>query len=264
MNKTKSSKKSSSSRRPTKKVSTRLRTAIKEVVAKAVETKTINCPDATTPTTNTVALVYPSGSGLQYLVNDVFKVAQGVNDATPIGALNRVGDRVKGVGFLMDYYFHSYNSFAQSGVAVIIPWVKLRITVWKQAFGTPALVQSTLYDNNFVAGNTSTLQPPDWNEGYVKDILYDKVHIIRATSQNVISAVYSPYPLNTCFHFKKYFKYDQFIKYNDNNIGSPNSTDKPIFISIAAEIDDSNPTFNTPGSRLLSTTGYTRAWFKDA
>ena len=263
MNKNKSTKRSS--RRSTKKVSPskNLKLAVKQVLKKEVETKTINVPDATSGTTNTVSLIYPSGSGLQYLCQDVFKVRQGVNDTTVLNAFNRIGDRVRGVGFLMDYYFHIYNSYPIGGVATVIPWVKLRITLWKQAFGSPLLTAPLLYDTNFLNVNTSTLQPIDWDEGYVKDIIYDKVHVIRAESQNVVSAVYAPFPYSNVFHFKKYFKYDKIIKYMDNNTTSPTSTDMPIYITISAEVDDSN-SFVPSGSRILSTTGYTRAWFKDA
>ena len=237
--------------------------AVKQVVARAVETKTINVPDATTGTTNTNSLIYPSGSGIQYLCQDVFKVRQGTADSTALNALNRIGDKIKGVGFLMDYYIHTYNQYAIGGSAYTIPWVKIRVTVWKQAFGTPLLNQPLLYDGNFNNVNTSTLQPINWDEGYVKDTIYDKVFIVKANYQAIDPATLSPFPLNNVFHFKKYFKYDQMIKFADNNTVAPNATDKPIYITLAAEVDDST-VFVPSGVRLLSTTGYTRAWFKDA
>lgn len=237
--------------------------AVKQVVARAVETKTINCPDATALTTNTVGLIYPSGSGLQYLVQDVFKVNQGVSDSTVLGALNRVGDKIKGVGFLMDYYIHTYNNYALGGAQYQIPYVKIRICVWKQAFGSPLLNAPLLYDTNFLNVSTSTLQPMNWDEGYVKDVLHDKVYIVRSNYQAIEPGTVSPYPVTNVFHFKKYFKYDQFIKFNDNNTVAPNATDKPIFITISAEVDEANA-FVPSGIRLLNTTGYTRAWFKDA
>lgn len=237
--------------------------AVKQVVARTVETKTINVPDATTGTTNTNGLVYPSFSGLQYLCQDVFKVRQGTADSTALGSLNRIGDKIKGVGFLMDYYFHTYTSYVIGASAMQIPWVKLRITVWKQAFGSPLLTAPLLYDGNFNNVNTSTLQPINWDEGYVKDTIYDKVFIIKSNYASALGTLYSPFPLSTVFHFKKYFKYDQFIKFTDNNTVAPNSTDKPIYITMSAEVDDAN-TFVPSGVRLLNTTGYTRAWFKDA
>lgn len=240
-----------------------LRKAVNTIISKAVETKTINCPQISGGTTNTNALIYPSGSGLQYLCQDVFRVPQGVNDSTTLGSLNRIGDKIKGVGFLCDYYIHSYATYAVGGAQYQIPYVKVRMTIWKQAFGTPLLTAPLLYDTNFNQVNTSTLQPINWDEGYVKDVLFDKVFIIKANYQQVDPSTLGVYPLPQVFHFKKYFKYDQFIKFADNNTTSPNSTDKPIYISMSAEVDEAN-VFVPSGVRLLNTTGYTRAWFKDA
>jgi len=245
------------------KPSKNLRKAVNTIISKAVETKTINCPSVSGGTTNTNGLIYPSGSGLQYLCQDVFRVQQGVNDSTALGALNRIGDKIKGVGFLCDYYIHGYNTYAIGGNQLQIPYIKVRMTIWKQAFGTPLLNLPLLYDTNFNNVNTSTLQPINWDEGYVKDVLFDKVFIIKSNYPQVDSATLTPYPTPNVFHFKKYFKYDQFIKFADNNTTSPNSTDKPIYITLAAEVDEANA-FVPSGVRLLNTTGYTRAWFKDA
>lgn len=251
------------SRRP-KKVSKPLRRAIKQVMKTQVETKTINCPDPT-GISNSVAVPYPALSGIQYLVQDVFKVNQGVLDSTAIAAANRIGDRVKGVGFLMDYYFRIINFYSIGANVFYLPYVKLRITLFTQAFGSPLLTTPLVYDTNFLNSNTSTLQPINWDEGYVKTVLYDKVHIIRnnlSLQGSVATATVSP--LGQVFHFKKYFKYDHLIKYVDNNTLSPNSTDKPIYVSITAEVDDSVSGAVPSGQKILFTTGYTRAWFKDA
>ena len=80
--------------------------AVKQIVKTNVETKTINVPSAVTPTTNNANVPYGALSGLQYLVQDVFKVSQGVTDSTAITASNRLGDKIRAVGFLMDYYIH--------------------------------------------------------------------------------------------------------------------------------------------------------------
>ena len=249
-------------KRNTGKVSKPLRRAIKQVIKTNVETKTINVPQ-NAGTTNTLGLIYPAGSGLQYLVQDLFRCPQGAQDSTVLGANNRVGDKIKGVGFLMDYYIHSYATYSIGGAQYQIPYVKVRITVWKQAFGTPLLPASLLYDGNFCAANTSTLQPINWDEGYVKDVLMDKVFIIKANYQQLDASQVAVYPLPQVFHFKKYFKYDHLIKFADNNTISPNSTTMPIYITMAAEVDEGN-VFVPSGARLLNTTGYTRAWFKDA
>jgi len=249
--------------RSSKKVSQSLKRAIKQVVARNVETKTINCPAAGS-STNSVNVQYNALAGIQYLVQDVFKCPQGALDTTLINGANRIGDRVKGVGFLMDYYFRVINFYSIGSTNFPLPYVKLRITIFTQAFGTPILPQPLVYDTNFLNSNTSTMQPINWNEGYVKTVLYDKVHIIRnnltiAGNNNPVTVS----PLGQVFHFKKYIKYDHLIKYTDNNTLTPNSTEKPINISICAEVDDAATA--VPSSQaILFTTGYTRAWFKDA
>jgi SUMO ligase MMS21 Smc5/6 complex component len=118
-----------------------------------------------------------------------------------------------------------------------------------------------------LATATSTLQPINWDEGFVKDVLYDKVFIIRnnlsvqvpggGTTPNIPQS-------GNMFHFKKYIKYPHAIKYTDNNTSSPNSTDKPIYVVISAEVDDSNTGLIPSTTNILYSTGYTRAWFKDA
>lgn len=239
-----------------------IKAEVKQQLKAVVETKTINVP-MNVGTTNTNGLVYPSGSGLQYLVQDVFRCPQGTQDSTAIGATNRVGDKIKGIGFLMDYYIHGYNTYGVGGNQYQIPYIKVRIVVWKQAFGTPLLSAPLLFDTNFNTANTATLQPINWDEGYVKDVLYDKIHIIKSNYAQVDASTLAQYPITNVFHFKKYFKYDHPIKFADNNTISPNSTNAPLYIAMTAEVDEGN-TFVPSGARLLNTTGYTRAWFKDA
>jgi len=165
----------------------------------------------------------------------------------------------------MDYYFRIINFYTIGTNSFYLPYVKLRITIFTQAFGSPLLTTPLVYDTNFLNSNTSTLQPINWDEGYVKTVLYDRVHIIRNTLSlqgNIPTASVSP--LGQVFHFKKYIKYDHNIKYVDNNTLSPNSTDKPIYMAICAEVDDSVSGAVPSGQKILFTTGYTRAWFKDA
>lgn len=252
-------------KRKSSKVSKPLRRAIKSVIKKQIETKTINVPDAAAGTTNTVNYQYNSGSGLHFLVNDLFKLPQGVDDSTLLISPNRIGDRVNSVGFLMDYYFTTNTGYSIGPATYTIPFVKLRLTVWQQAFGTPLLTAPLLYDTNFLTGgNTSTLQPMNWDEGYVKNVLYDKVFLIK---QNYPSTAWNSagnqLPICTCFHFKKYIPFKKVIKYCDNNTLNPTGTDKPIYVTMSAEMDDASGLMPS-GTRLLTATGYTRAWFKDA
>jgi len=254
-----------STMKKSKKVSKPLARAVKQVMSRAVETKTINCPQSPGGSANSNNTTYGALAGIQYLVQDVFRQPQGVADGTVLGSANRIGDKVKGVGFLCDYYFRIINFYSIGATAFPVPYVKLRITLFTQAFGTPLLSTPLVFDTNFNATNTSTLQPINWNEGYVKTVLYDKVHIIRnnlSTQGNLTNLTVSP--LGQVFHFKKYFKYDHNIKYCDNNTISPNSTDKPIYIAVTAEVDDSVTGSVPSGQVIMAYTGYTRAWFKDA
>lgn len=239
--------------------------AVKEIVKTNIETKTINVPSAVTPTTNNALVPYGALSGLQYFVQDVFKVSQGVTDSTAIGSANRLGDKIRGVGFLMDYYITMPSFYTLSGTSYPIPFVKFRITAWKQAYGSPLLNQPLLYDSNFLVTNTSTLQPINWDEGYVKDTLYDKVFIMRNNYVGFVPGSSFQVPaLANVFHFKKYIKYDKIIKFVDNSSTSPNSTDNPIYVTLSAEVDESFSGLTPSGTKILFTTGYTRAWFKDA
>lgn len=249
------------------KVSKPVRAAVKQIMKKQMETKTINCPSVSGGTTNSVYVPYGALSGVQYLCQDVFRCPQGVNDSTSIGSPNRIGDKVTAIGFLMDYYFSIPNFYSIASTSFFVPYVKLRITVFQQAFGTPLLSTSLLYDNNFLPTNTTTLQPINWDEGYVKKVLYDKVVVIRnnlgvqAAGSGTLPGI--P-PSGNMLHFKKYIKFPHAIKYTDNNSSSPDSTTMPIYIAIAAEVDDSNTGLIPSGTKIVFSTGYTRAWFKDA
>lgn len=248
------------------KPSKKLKVAVKSVINKTLETKTINVPNPAGILNNNY-VPYGALSGVQYLCTDIWKMPQGTEDATLIGAPNRVGDRIRTKGFLMDYYFSIPNFYSIGASAFFIPYVKLRITVFQTAFGVPILSQPLLFDTNFNAGNTSTLQPINWDEGYVKNVLYDQIHIIRNTLsvQAAGSGTFPNLPQSgNMMHFKKYFPFDKVIKYTDNNTTAPNATLKPVYIAISAEVDDSNTGLVPSGTKILYSTGYTRGWFKDA
>lgn len=250
------------------KVSKPLRKAIKQVIKKSVETKTLNVPNTPGGSANTVYLAYPALSGIQYLAQDIFRLPQGTDDSTAIGSANRIGDKITAIGFLMDYYFSIPNYYSVAATSFFLPYVKLRITIFKSSFGSPLLSTPLLYDNAFLATNTSTLQPINWDEGYVKGIVYDKVFIIRNTLSSQVPGGGGATPnipiSGNMFHFKKYFKYPHAIKFTDNNTSSPNSTTAPLYFCISAEVDDSNTGLVASGTKILFSTGYTRAWFKDA
>jgi len=249
------------------KVSKPLVRAIKQVVKRQVETKTINVPMIPGGGTNTANVYYQALSGVQYLAQDVFRLPQGTEDSTGLNAPNRIGDKIQGVGFLMDYYFTAQTYYTIGSLTLQIPFVKLRVIVFRAAFGVPLLTQPLLLDTNFLATNTSTLQPINWGEGYVKDVMYDKVFIIRnnLSVQAAGSGTFPGQPTSgNVLHFKKYIKFGQNIKFADNNSASPESTTAPIYVAITAEYDDANTGVIPSGTKLLAMTGYTRAWFKDA
>lgn len=241
-----------------------VKATVKAELNKKIETKSINVPNPAGIANNNY-VPYTALSGVQYLCTDVWKMPQGVEDATLIGAPNRVGDKIRAMGFQMNYYFSIPNYYAVGAAAFYIPYVKLRIIVFTTAYGVPLLSQSLLCDTNFNSGNTSTLQPINWDEGYVKSVLYDKVHIIRNNlSAQAGGALGITVPQSgNMFHFKKNIKYDKIIKYSDNSTTSPNATLKPVYIAILAEVDDSNTGIVPSGTKILYSTGYTRGWFKD-
>jgi len=242
-----------------------------KVQKKKIETKIINCPDANSGLfpTNTKNRQYLSASGLQYLVKDVYRMTASVNDSSAVNAGNRLGDEIMGVGFEMNYYFHLASNYTFSGLKLLIPFVKMRLIVFRSPFiaGTPNY--GTLFDTNYLNVSTLTLQPIGWREGFVKDVLYDEVHILKPHDTYTVDNVSFPntqQSVSNVFHFKKYFKYDKLIRIMDESQTDLNGTREPIHIAMTAEIDDSWSSGGFPPSDtiLLYTTGYTRAWFKDA
>lgn len=235
---------------------------IKQQSYKAQETKSINVPDATIPAANTVALTYPSASGLQYLAIDMFRVPRGTDDGTAIGAANRLGDSVYALGIQMNYTFMSYVNYVSPALTTI-PFVRLRIICFqaKSAIAPPPGT-STLLDSNFLgtgAFTNSTMQPINYNAGFVKRILYDKVKIIRPANNTINASPPSPYPQSEVYTFNKYINLGKKIKYT-TLAGEP--TEEPIHLCIIAETDNST-TFMASGSRLLLTSGFSRCYYKD-
>jgi len=244
--------------------------AVTQVVNRQIETKTINVQDPNTSLipANTVSRAYPSASGLQYLAQDIFKTLKGVEDSTSLNAQNRIGDKIRAKGFLMNYYFHNSNTYAIGGNTYTIPFVKLRILVFTTAFGVTPPVYNLAYNGDFVSASTYTLQPVATNEGYVRNVLMDKTIILRNQNQFATTSSSSPNQQlvhGGVYHFKKYIKYDHPVKYMDENSSTPNNTQSQVHVAISAEIDDSWVGGIPPsGTNILYSTGYTQAWFKDA
>lgn len=241
---------------------------IKQALSTEIETKTINVPDPVTPATNTVHRLYLQGSGLQYLVVDAYKQLQGTANSTVIGNPigNRIGDKVKAVGILMDYFFHSRSSYSIGSNSYHIPFVKVRVTLFTQAYGVSLPTLALLYDSEFVAGGGASLRPVDYSEGNARRVLYDRVHIIENRPADPLSAggPNSPSPTSAMIRFRKYIKLDKFIKYMDSNSGNPNGTQNPIYMTVYAEVDDGFTGLVPSGTTLLYMTGRTQCWFKDA
>jgi len=238
---------------------------IKSISYKTQETKQINVPDFNTPLTNTVGLVYPSASGLQYLFQDCFKVARGTDDGTQIGSANRIGNSVYALGIRMNYTFQNY-SVILSPVTMLMPFVRLRIIVFQQTASTgvaPAPSALTLLDTNFVgtgAFTSSTLQPVRYNGGAVKRVLYDKVKILKNLVPSLNPTGTTTYPQASVYNFSKYLKLKQKVKYT-TLAGEP--TEEPIHCCIIAEVDNTNAQCAS-GTRLVMTSGFSQCFYKDA
>ena len=240
-----------------------VRTEIKQIAYKTQETKSINVPDATNPASNTVQLQYPSASGLQYLVLDAFKCLRGTDDSTVIGAANRVGDAVYALGIQMKYNFQM-NTNIVNPLLMTVPFVRLRIIAF-QANSSIAPPPGTLslLDSNFVGTGAfinSTMQPINYRAGFVKRILYDKVKILRPAMNTINPSPPANYITSQVYNFDKYLKLKQKVKYLSST-GEP--TEEPIHVCIIAECDNTS-TQIASGQRLVLTSGFSRAFFKDA
>lgn len=242
---------------------------IKQALSTEIETKTINVPDPVQLITNTVNRLYTAGSGLQFLAVDAFRQFQGIANSTVIGSPvgNRIGDKVKAVGILMDYFFHSRSFYSIGANSYHIPFIKVRITLFTQAFAVPLPTVLQLYDPAFIAGGGASLRPVDYSEGNARRVLYDKLVIIDNPPADPLSAAAqpnSPQPISAMIRVRKYIKLDKFIKYMDSNSGAPDSTQNQIHLAITAEVDDSFTGLVPSGTTLLYMTGRTQCWFKDA
>jgi len=248
----------------TMKVSKNLKRAIKSVVKTVAETKTINCPTTGSTTVNTIALQYPGLSGIQYLCNDVFSVPQGIQNDTGVSAPNRIGDKINALGFKMNYYFTTVNFYSLGSALITVPFIKLRVVVFEGASGAPPPSTSLTFDTNFLSGETSTLQPINYDAGYVRRVLHDRVYVIRNMNSPSSNAVYQPTKIGNVFHFQKYIKYNKLVSSVDNPNPSGQATKSPIYVTISAEVDDSQTGLVPSGTPILFTTGFTQAWFKDS
>ena len=107
---------------------------IKSVSLAEIETKTINVPYFGSTTQNSVNISYFALSGTQPHTYDIFAQPQGTTNSSVIGAGNRLGDKIRSVGFLMDYYFTALNLYSILPNYYFIPYVKLRIMLFILAF----------------------------------------------------------------------------------------------------------------------------------
>lgn len=250
------------SKKSSKMFSKAVKQEIKAISYKTQETKSINVPDATTPLTNTVGLIYPSASGIQYLVFDAFKCNRGTDDGTQIGAANRVGDSVYALGLQMKYTFMSFVNIVNP-LLTTLPFVRLRIILFvANSSVAPPPGTALLLDSNYVGTGSftsSTMQPINYRGGMVKRVLYDKVKILRAANQTINAAPPIPYEQSQVYNFDKYIKLKHKVKYT-SLAGEP--TDEPINLCIIAEVDNTSANIAS-GSRLIRTVGYCRAFFKD-
>lgn len=248
----------------TMKVSKTLKRAIKSVVKTVAETKTINCPTTGSTVVNTANLPYTALSGVQYLCNDVFSVPQGIQNDTGVSAPNRIGDKINALGFKMNYYFSIINFYTIGAAVITVPYIKLRVLVFEGKYGAPPPSTALTYDGNFLNGDTSTLQPVNYDAGYVRRVLHDQVHIVRNFNSPTSNTVYQPNKLGNVFHFQKYIKYNKLVSSVDNPNPGGQATKNPIYVTISAELDDAVTGLVPSGTPILFSTGFTQAWFKDS
>lgn len=242
-------------RRPAMKA---VRAVVKSTLRRQMETKIINVADQAN-------LAYTALGGIQMLAADVYSVQQGVRNSSQAGAANRIGDRIRAHGFQMNYYFTIPNFYNVGAASFYIPFVKVRCIVFQTANYIPALTSTLLFDTNFLPAATSTLQPVNYDGGFVKKVLYDKVFVIRNTlsvQSGGATGVNIP-QIGNMIQWRKFIPYKNLVKFSDNSTIQPNSTDAPIYVAISAEVDDANTGLVPSGTTILRTTGYTRAWFKD-
>jgi hypothetical protein len=91
-------------------------------------------------------------------------------------------------------------------------------------------------------------------------VLYDKTFCLKAIANPAPPG--SQMPLTNVMQFRKYVKFDKFLKYMDES-PTPDQSNQRIFIALTAEYDTPN-TLTPTGTKILHINGYTQAWFKDA
>jgi len=232
----------------------RIKAVAKQVFNTRVETKTWN------PPSGNITAYYGAQSGLTLLCADVFAMPQGVQNSTATSAVNRIGDKVRAIGFKMCYDFSLPTTYSVGTSIISLGYCKFRILAFTIAPNVPVPAYPLVYDVNFTPGSTYTNQPIAWGEGYVKKVVYDKTFCLKAQQNSNVGA--GQIPWNNVMQFRKYVKFDRILKYMDES-PTPDQSSQRVFIALTAEYD--TPSTVTPsGTKILHINGYTQAWFKDA
>lgn len=256
-----------------------LRKTVKEEVkaydSKKIETKVINVPFGAPASGVPIKNIDIKYNTLMYIAEDIFSLAKGTDNTSKLAATNRIGDQVNGKGFKVDIVFTIPN-YIQAGstpLAYFTPEMTLRIMIFRTAFGFPQLSYTQLFDTNY--GNSAAFftqtQPVNWDEGYIKEVLYDKCKKLKNNYSYPMSVAGSGDPLlpynGMTYRFTKYFKIDKMIKYMDNQttVANQNRTDKQYHMVIWTEQYNAsqNPAI-ADGTIIGNFTGQIQAWFKDA
>jgi len=232
-----------------------VKTIAKEVFDKRTETKQYNCPSGQQNAW------YAANGGIAYLVSDVFNMPQGVEDASSTTAKNRIGDKIKAIGFKLCYDFSLPANYSVGSSVITLGYVKLRVMAFQMAPNVPIPTYPLIFDTNYNPTQTYTQQPINWGEGYVKKVLYDKTYCLK--NNNAVLPPGGQIPFTNVLQFRKYIPFDKFISYTDENSADPNQTTKRVFVTLTAEYDTPN-TVTPTGTKILYISGYTQAWFKDA
>lgn len=238
--------------------------AVQKLINKNIETKNSYSSYST--------VTYNDRDDVLNVVQDVFGgIGQGALDSSAPGANNRIGDSINARGVLFNFRITARSSWQNAaGVVFTLPYVYVRLMIFTARapiaqLGLPT--KAKLFDGVAMTVNTAPTRVPfsNTNFGYTKDILYNKVIKIRNDGLFVNNGIANDSLLGNDFFFKKYIKMNnKVIKYTDN-AGAVAETVQPLFFSIIAETAPFlNTGMNLTVNPLVTISGYTKVYYKDA
>lgn len=248
-------------RKPKVKLSKPVKYQIQKMINKNLETKTHY------QTYSTVS--YNDRDDILNVSQDVFGgIGQGALDSSAPGANNRIGDSISARGCLFSFRITARNTFTNGSIVFTLPYVYVRLMIFTvnapiALVGLPT--KANMFDAAAMTVNTAPTRVPfsSSNYGYSKNILYNKVIKIRNDGLFVNNGIANETLLGNDFFLNKYIKYNKIIKYTDN--GTSTQTNSPMFFSVIAETAPFlNTGMNLVVNPLITVSGYTKVYYKDA